>query len=419
MIDFDKWQEIYASLSSHKLRTFLTAFGVFWGILMLMLLLGIGKGLENGNKRWFGSDDPKSIWIFARHTALPYQGMSANRKVNFTEADLKSLKQDIPGIEFISAENRAGKRWQRSVNIVHEKKSVSFPVYGVDSQFFNIKKFIELHYGRTINKNDDNDRRKVTMIGTKVSESLFGAKANPIRKRIVINGISLKIIGVFFDSGHQGRLSERVYIPLSTFQSVFGADNKIDTITLTPKPDINAFQLESKIVDYLKRKHLISPKDTKAISVNNVAKTSQDLDNFNSAVKIFIWFVGLGTLISGVVGISNIMIITVKDRTREIGVRKALGATPFSIVNMIITESVLVTTIAGYLGLILGVGILEAIDLLISTQGGDIAGIKNPEINLDMAFTALAILVIAGTLAGLAPALRAASILPIEAMRDK
>lgn len=416
---FDGLQEIYYSLSRNKLRTFLTAFGVFWGVFMLILLLGAGRGLSNASDNSFGSDDRTSIWISGGRTALPYHGRPPRRLIEFTEDDIAAIQQNIAGVQYISAENRAGERWQRTVNITYKNQSANFGVYGVADDFFRIKKYIDYPYGRTLNGLDERDARRVALVGTVVSDRLFGAGVNPLGKEINFHGIVFQVVGVFHDEAREGRMSERVYIPLSTFQKTFGRANKIGQITLTPAPGLDPIAFEEKVVALLRERHVVSPDDTRAVNAFNYARQMAQVEQVFSAIGVFIWFVGLGTLTAGIVGISNIMIITVKDRTREIGVRKALGATPASVVLMVLSESVLLTAVAGYLGLVLGVGLLELVNQALVASKANLAYFERPEVDLWIAAKAVILLVVCGALAGLAPAMRAAKILPIEAMREE
>lgn len=418
-MDFDSLQEILFTLRKNKLRTFLTAFGVFWGVMMLILLLGAGRGLENGLDKQFGNDDRTSIWINGYKTAVPFKGYPPGRTIEFTEDDIVAIKREIPEVNYISAENRAGERWRSTINIAYKSKSGAFGVYGVADDFFRIKKYIEYPAGRTLNTLDTDEARKIAIIGTAVRDQLYSPDADPIGTYISFHGVMLKVVGIFYDDAQEGRMSERVYIPLATFQKTFGRARKIGQITLTPKAGVDSFEFEDKILALLRQRHSISPKDTRAIYVFNYARQTQSITQTFAAINGFVWFVGLGTLAAGIVGISNIMIITVKDRTREIGVRKALGATPMSIVGMILSESVLVTAIAGYAGMVLGVGILELANMVLQQAGGNAPYFERPEVDMGIAIKALVILVASGAMAGLAPALRAAKILPIEAMREE
>jgi ABC-type antimicrobial peptide transport system, permease component len=359
------------------------------------------------------------MWISAGRTAIPYQGTPNGRQINFTEDDLTALREQFGEVQYVSAENRAGIRWRRTINVTYKNKSGAFGVFGVADDYFSIKRFLEYRAGRTLNVLDTADTRKVALIGSAVRDRLFGENVDPTGEQITFHGIVLQVVGVFYDSGRQGRMSERIYIPLTTFQKTFGSANKVGTLALTPKSSTDSYTLEENLKTFLRQRHGVAPTDERAISIYNTARQLESTTKTFAAITMFVWFVGLGTLAAGIVGISNIMIITVKDRTREIGVRKALGATPLSIVTMILSESVLVTATAGYCGLVLGVAILEGVSLVVKNAGGSLGFFGAPDIELSTAIQAVIVLIVAGALAGLAPALRAAKILPIEAMREE
>lgn len=412
----DGLQEILYSLQRNKLRTALTAFGVFWGIFMLALLLGSGVGLQRGIEKSFSSDLRTSIWISAFTTAVPYKGLAMGRKVQFTESDLVAIRREIPGIDLVSGENPLGSARQADIRVTYEKNSGSFGVFGVAEGYFKIKRYQDYRMGRRLNDLDDRERRKVVVIGTRVKDRLFGER-NPLGEQIVVNGVSFKVVGVFYDSGWEGRMSERIYMPLGTFQKTFGIGENIDIIAVTPAAGYTGDDLVDKLTVLLKQRHNVAPSDRKAINVFDLAKQSAEINNTLSAINLFIWFVGLGTLAAGIVGISNIMIITVKERTAEIGIRKALGAPPWNIIRTIVLEAVLVTATAGYAGLVLAVGLLELVNYALVSFHIELSYFTQPEVNFSVAVSALGILVGAGVLAGFIPAWNAARISPIEAMR--
>jgi putative ABC transport system permease protein len=238
-----------------------------------------------------------------------------------------------------------------------------------------------------------------------------------VGKDIKIKDVVMKVVGVFYDKGNRGRNSENVFIPMSTFQKVYGGGGRIDSIWLRPQPGVDGFELEKQVVELIKRRKDVSPEDRRGINSFNMAEPAKRVNGLFVGITVFIWFVGLGTLTAGIVGISNIMIITVKERTREIGIRKALGATPFSIVSTLLLESTIVTAFAGYVGLVIGVGLIELIAFAMRKAGVQGGYFVNPEVNFSVAMTAIALLVGVGLLAGLMPALRAAKITPIEAMK--
>ncbi len=412
----DSLQEILYSLQRNKLRTGLTAFGVFWGIFMLVLLLGSGTGLKRGVEKSFSSDLRSSIWVNATTTSVPYKGLAHGRKIQFTEADLAAIRREIPGVDLLSAENPLGSVRQADIHVTYKNKSGSFGVFGAAKDYFEIKRYQEYRMGRRLNDRDDDERRKVVVIGTRVKERLFGEQ-NPLGEQIVVNGVSFKVVGVFYDSGWEGRMSERLYMPLGTFQKTFGKGENISIITATPAAGYTGDQVVAELTTLLQQRHNVAPTDRKAIHLFDLAKQSARINSTLNAINLFIWFVGLGTLAAGIVGISNIMIITVKERTVEIGIRKALGAPPWSIIRTIILEAVLVTATAGYAGLVLAVGLLELVNFALARLGIELNYFTRPEVNFSVAVSALAILVGFGVLAGFIPAWKAARISPIEAMR--
>ena len=408
----DGLQEILYTLRQNKLRTALTAFGVFWGIFMLILLLGAGRGMQNGIYNDFGSDVLDFIVVNTGATSIAYNGRGVGRTIELTKDDVATIEQKIPGVRFISAESQ-----RPGISIVYGKKNGAFEVHGVPDDYFKIKESIPFNLGRKVNPLDDQQIRKIAVIGTVVSERLFGKDADPVGKDIRVNGVVMKVVGMFYDKGERGRNSERVYIPQNTFQKLFGTSDKVGSIWLRPKDGVDGFELEKGVIKLLQQRHQVSSEDKRAIRSFNMAEPAKMVNGLFLAINGFIWFVGLGTLMAGIVGVSNIMIITVKERTREIGIRKALGATPFGIVSTLLMESILVTAIAGYAGLALGVGLLELVSFGLRSAGANLPFFQNPEVNFQVAITSIILLVLVGALAGLVPALKAARIMPIEAMR--
>ncbi len=418
MIIIDTLQEILFTLRKNKLRTLLTAFGVFWGIFMLILLLGAGKGMQNGIKQGFTSDAQNSVWIWARKTSIPYQGLSVGRNIHFTEADVLALKKEIPEILHIAAENPLGSVNRADILIKYKNRTESYGVFGVSDSYFEIKNGLEQLHGRNLNYLDDLEARKVAMIGSAVANNLFAGE-HPIGQSIEINKTVFTVIGTFHDSGQNGRQSERIYIPLKLYQQTFGkGQHYLNTLTYQPKDNADAYKVEDNVIALLKKRHKVSPDDRSAIRAHNILRNVEQTNALFIAVNTFIWFVGLGTLTAGIVGISNIMMITVKERTMEIGVRKALGATPVNIVCALLFESVLITAIAGYFGLVFGVALLELINYLLISSNTNFNYFKRPEVDFTIAFTSVVILVVVGMLAGFAPAWRAAKISPVEAMHN-
>jgi putative ABC transport system permease protein len=290
-------------------------------------------------------------------------------------------------------------------------------VHGIPDDYFKIKESVPFNLGRKINPLDQQENRKICELGSAVVEKLFAKDFDPVGKDVRVNGVVLKVVGVFHDKANRGRDSERIYIPDSTYRKVFGSGNNVQTIWLRPTQGADGFALEKKVIELLQRRHSVSPADKRAVSSFNMAEPAKMVKGLFLGINAIIWFVGLGTLAAGIVGISNIMIITVKERTREIGIRKALGATPKNIVATLLMESILVTSVAGYMGMVLGVALLELVALGLRSSGAKLDFFQNPEVDFQVAITAIILLVVVGALAGLVPALKAARIMPIEAMR--
>lgn len=409
----DALQEILYTLRQNKLRTALTAFGVFWGIFMLILLLGAGRGMQNGVIDSFADNALDTIIIWSGSTSVAYQGQGLGRHIGYTDDDIEAIRHNIDDLRFVTGANSMGQG-----TVVFENKTGFFDVYGIDEKYFQIRDQVPIPSGRTVNFLDEAQTRKVAVIGTTVRDRLFGENSNPVGSLIKVNNISLTVIGVFHDRNNNGRDSERLFVPYSTFTKTFGRGNQVHVIWARPAAGADGFAVEQNILSLLKKRHNVSPDDKRAVQSFNFAEPAKMVKGMFIAINAFIWFVGLGTLMAGIVGISNIMIITVKERTREIGIRKALGATPFSIVSTLLLESILVTSVAGYLGLVLGVGIIELMAFAMEASGAKMDFFQRPEVNFSVAVTALVLLVSVGAMAGFMPALRAAKIAPIEAMRS-
>jgi len=414
MFDLDKWQEIFATIQKNKLRTFLTAFGVFWGIFMLVLLLGAGNGMQNGVEKDFGNQANNSLWIWEGKTTMPHQGFKPGREIRFTEGDVAALQREIEGAEFVATRNRL--RGEYTLN--YKEKNGSFQVFGSNGEFFKIngEEFIK---GRSINLFDIEKKRKIVVIGDRVREVLFGDSIQAIGEYIEIKGIHFRVVGIFKIDGGNGRREERAYIPFSTYQNTFNPKKTIDLLGIMVKDGYQANDVEKDVRKVLAQRHHFSAEDIQALGLNNNQEDFERFQGLFKGIRMFVWVVGVGTLIAGIVGVSNIMLIIVKERTREIGVRKALGATPWSIISLIIQESVVITAVAGYTGLFVGVALVEGINILLKTFEIEGDFFANPEVNFTVAMSATITLIITGTLAGLIPATKAARINPVEALRDE
>ncbi|MFI8378500.1 ABC transporter permease [Leeuwenhoekiella sp. NPDC079379] len=414
MFSLERWQEILETISKNRLRTFLTGLSVASGIFILVILLGFGQGMQNGISKEFEQDASNRISVYTGVTSVGYKGLNPGRFVEMTNEDYDYLITKYEDdLQFKSSVYRI---WSGILSFKNE--SGSYRVEGVypDYQFLENASLTE---GRYINYSDQDSKAKVIAIGNKVKQDLFKDKS-PIGEQVQINGINFKVVGVYTDPGGE-REETRVFLPLSTAQRVFGGADKVNNLgfTLTPKGTFQdalaqSLRFSEEIEVFLKERHLISPDDTSAVNVNNTLENAKRFYDLIWMIKTFFWFVGICTLIAGIVGVSNIMLIIVKERTKEIGIRKALGAQPLSIVSMILHESIFVTTIAGFSGLIVSMGLLEIVG-----PNLEMDYIRNPSVNFNVAITTVFILVIAGALAGFIPAWRASRIKPIAALREE
>ncbi len=409
MFDLDKWQEIFDTINKNKLRTFLTAFSVAWGIFILIILLGSGRGLRNGAEYQFMSDAINSIWINGGTTGLPYKGLQPGRDIRLTNEDYLMLRDRLKGIEKITA--TAEGRQQRVLSYGKEHAGFTVRSCHADHNYLENVKMIS---GRFINNIDIAQCRKVCTIGIPVRDALF-KKEDPIGKFIDAEGISYKVVGVFYDQG-RGDL-DRIYIPVSTAQRAYNSQNRLGVIWFSTG---NATLAQSsRMVEearaLLAAKHNFDINDTKAINIRNNTEDYIRIMSMLDGIKWFVAIIGVGTLFAGIIGVSNIMMIVVKERTKEIGIRKAIGATPGSVISLIVQESIFITSLAGFTGLFTGVALLAAAQKWMPPSDF----FRNPEVNINIAIYATLLLVLAGALAGFVPALRAAKIEPVEALRDE
>ncbi|HWY38019.1 MAG TPA: ABC transporter permease [Bacteroidia bacterium] len=404
----DTWEEIFETIGKNKLRTFLTAFSVAWGIFILVILSGAGNGLRNGAQSQFGNDAQNSIWIDAGRTSLAWNGLKPNRDIQLTNKDYQYIRDNIKDIDRATA---VYKGWAAK-QLSYKKEHTGFTVRPVMPDHKDLEKAVLLQ-GRFVNQNDINNYLKVCSIGKPVKEALF-KKENAIGKYIDVENTKYLVVGVFDDPGHND--NNRIYIPLTTAQKAWNGKNYVNTIWVSTGTSTleRSEQITEEIRQLLAKKHNFDPKDKDALGVYNNNAEFARIMNMLSGIKIFVTIIGIFTLIAGIVGVSNIMMIIVKERTREIGIRKALGATPLSIVGQIMMESIFITGTAGYTGLILGVGIIEAIKAV----GIDSDFFKKPDIDFALAIFSTALLIVSGALAGLIPSIRASRIEPVVALRE-
>ncbi|HEU4788877.1 MAG TPA: ABC transporter permease [Flavobacterium sp.] len=414
MFNIERWQEIFEAIAKNKLRTFLTGVSVASGIFILVILLGVGKGLQNGIQKSFERDAVGSIYVWGGATAKAYKGLNPGRKIQFrnSDYDLSVNKygdlMDIKGSTYSS--------W--GATIVYGKESGSYEYRGVNPDGIAIENATVIK-GRFVNNNDVVNKEKVTVISEKIKLDLFKDQ-DPIGKQITVNGINFKVIGIFTDPGGDWD-EKRIFIPLSTVQRVFGVGDKINNMFYTLKKKDSyqeavdeANRFTENLGQLLKSKNGVAPDDTSGIGINNSVTEVKKFYDLNLYIRLFFWWVGICTIIAGVVGVSNIMMIIVKERTKEIGIRKALGASPISIILMILHESIFITTISGFIGLLTGLALLELVGPHAQSEY-----FVNPQVDFTVAMSTLIVLVVAGALAGFVPAYRAAKIRPIVALRDE
>ena len=419
-IDIEKWQEIFNTLSKHKLRTTLTCFGVFWGIFMLTVLLGAGKGLENGVNEGFPRVTNTVYFWSQGTTQIPYQGMPIGRQVLLVPDDVDAVAKNVGSVSFVKAQNSVGIWGGSPPYTVHKSKNGTFSVQGAFAGIEDMNSMRVLE-GRSLNGYDEQQRRKVVLIGKRVRDQLFAKDERAVGADLTVNGISFQVIGVFesLQNGNQQQEDERIYLPNDTLRYAFNQIGTIGSLVVVPKAGIHARVTESDVKAYLAQRKKVSPDDKGVFGSFNLQDESDKVQGLFAGIKIFSWIVAIGTILAGAIGFGNIMLIVVKERTREIGLRKALGATPASIISMIMQESLFITAVAGYSGLVIGALLIEGIAKLLDASGGKAGFFGQPEVDFKTVIIALAVLILAGVLASLLPASKAAAVNPIVALQDE
>ncbi len=420
IFDIDKWQEIFSALQKNKLRTFFTAFGVFWGIFMLVIMLGSGKGLHNAVNQGWGDMATNSMFMWTQQTTIPYKGFPQGRRYNFKNNDTQALLDNIPEIQYIAPKIRGWSR-EGNNNVVRGERTGAFTIEG-NYPDFNLIDPVNILDGRYINNFDIQENRKVAVIGNRIREEMFTPEEKVIGEYLRIQGVYFQVVGVFESKKGDQRAeweNQVIHIPFTTLQKTYNYGDVVGWYSITSKEDYPVSLVEQKAKEILKARHNIAPEDNRAIGSFNVEEEYMKMRRLFSGINGLIWIVGIGTLLAGIIGVSNIMLIIVKERTKEIGIQRAIGATPASIISQVIIESVVLTAIAGYVGLVLGVGVIELVDFFLERSNGANEMFTNPEVDFYMAMRALVILVISGIFAGFIPARRAVSIKPIDALRDE
>jgi putative ABC transport system permease protein len=417
----DIWQEIAYTIGQNKIRSILTIFGVFWGVFMLVILVGTGQGLQKGAYSSFSSYATNTFFLWTRITTKPYKGFDSGRRYNFTNEDTRILRKNVPEILVLAPRGRMRGRDTLN-NVIYKDKTATLTIYGDEPQIREIN-MLEIEQGRFLNRLDIDQKRKIAVIGFESARLLFAEKQNPVGEYIRINGIEFQIVGIFRPSNRNDDNYEEnakaIFLPLSTFQQTFHWGELVGWFSINVKSQFNAEVVKEKVRAILARRHSIAPNDKRAFGSWNMAASFNKISDLFVGIHFLIWFVGIFSLLAGIIGISNIMLIVVKERTGEIGIRRAIGASPFSIMVQFIIETVVLTSVPGYLALVTGVGVLEFVNRLIILLKVDTKMFLNPQIDLYTALAALGILTLGGVFAGIIPALRAVKMKPVHALRQE
>jgi putative ABC transport system permease protein len=415
MFDIDRWQEIFDTIRKNKLRTFLTGLSVASGIFILVILLGFGQGFQNGIRKEFEGDATNRVQVWTQVTTKEHNGLNPGRRIQLRNSNFEYTNNAFAeDLEYRSRVFRV-----RGVSVNYKKESGAYGIHGVSPDYQPIEN-TKIVTGRFLNQLDMDKLQKVVIISKKIKRELMNEVEDPLNEYLQLSGINFKIVGVYTDPEGE-RAENRIYIPTTTAQNIFNGQNKVSNMSFTLAPQetfdesvLAANKFTSKLKKYLKEAHQVAPDDDSAIRVFSAEEEAKRFYTLTGNISLFFWFVGICTIIAGVVGVSNIMLIIVKDRTREIGIRKALGAKPWSIIGMILHEAIFVTTVAGFAGLIFSMGLLEIVG-----PNVEVDYISNPTVNFSIAMTMVILLIVAGALAGFFPAWRAAKVQPIVALRDE
>lgn len=424
MFDFDNFREIWSTIKKNKLRTFLTGFSVAWGIFMLIVMLGAGNGLRNGIAYNFRNMATNSVEVWTRYTTKPWKGIQENRSLHFKNEDLTDLKRDFPEVNLISP------TLYHNDTITYNREYLTGQTMGVSADFNQIRYIqIEPKNGRFINEQDLREKRKVIVLSPRMAEVLF-REESPLGKYVRCGNSMFQVVGVYTEDNKSN--NSPAYIPFTVSQLLYnkgyGFGNLIFSVEgIVTEEENDAFEEQFRV--WMARRHQFDPTDKNAIGMWSMGSEFRMWNTMMNAITLFIWIIGIGTLMAGIVGVSNIMLITVKERTKEFGIRKALGAKPASILGLVITESILVTAVFGYVGMIGGIGLTEVINSAMQTaqsaqqagenMGEDLSIFRNPTVDLGIALSANLLIIVAGVLAGYFPARKAISVTAIEAMRTE
>ena len=417
MLQKERWDEILEALNANRFRTIMTAFGVFWGIFILVILLALTNGLKNGVQADFGDFATNTIFMWTQRTSMPYQGFTKGRSFNFRQSDVTLLKEKFPQLRFVSPRNQLG-GFRGSNNVTRGDKTGAFNIYGDNPEYIN-QEPLDVLNGRFLSYSDIQEERKVAVVGTDVIKSLYDLGEDPIGSYIKINGINFMVIGVVKKTTSQGDNQEdanTIYIPFSTFGKAFNYGDIVGWMAITAIDEVPITQIKPQIMKEMRSAHKVHPDDERAIGHFDLAEQFEKITGLFAILSFVGYFVGVLVLMSGVIGISNIMLIVVKERTKEIGIRRALGATPREIRGQVLQESMVLTLISGMAGISFAAGLIWVMNTLLDAAG-TVENFANPSVSIGVIFIALAILVLSGLLAGMIPATRATQMKPVDALR--
>jgi putative ABC transport system permease protein len=421
MFKKDNWDEILQALTANVFRTVLTAFGVFWGIFILVILLAAGKGLENGVKKGFDGIATNTMFMWSQTTSKAYKGLPKTRRYDFRNSDVAALKSALPDLLYVSPRNQLGD-FNGSNNVVRGTKTAAFTIYGDYPELIK-QQPMDIIKGRFVNQQDILEKRKVAVIGKGVITDLYGKEEEAVGTYVKINGINFMVVGVY-KSKQQGGNAEQeqknIFVPFTTFQQAFNYGDKVGWMALTARDEVSITDLKPKILELIKALHSVNPADDRAVGNFDLYEQFNKVQSLFNILQVIAYFVGSLVLISGVIGISNIMLIVVKERTKEIGIRRALGATPAAIRGQILAESIFLTIISGMLGIAVATGIIAVLNMVLdSMPPGNDTMFANPSVDLGVVFVALLILIGSGLLAGFIPAQTAINVKPVDALRTE
>lgn len=421
MFKKDNWDEILQALTANVFRTTLTAFGVFWGIFILVILLAAGNGLENGIKKGFDGIATNTMFMWSQTTSKAYKGLPKTRRYDFRNSDVAALKAALPDLLYVSPRNQLGD-FNGTNNVVRGTKTSAFTVYGDYPELIK-QQPMDIVKGRFINQQDILEKRKIAVIGKGVISELYEKEEEAIGTYIKVNGINFMVVGVYHSKQQGGNAEQEqknIFVPFTTFQQAFNYGDKVGWMALTAKDETSITDLKPKILELIKSLHSINPADDRAVGNFDLYEQFNKVQSLFNILKIIAYFVGTLVLISGVIGISNIMLIVVKERTKEIGIRRALGATPGAIRGQILSESIFLTIISGMFGIAVATGIIAILNMILdSMPPGSDTMFANPSVDLGVVFVALLILVGSGLLAGFIPAQTAINVKPVDALRTE